>query len=355
MKITIEKLTDISLLRKACESTMQAGKTSSVTLDSMYRCEHSPIRTQLFWITMDELPTFVSVHCVRHKIGIEHYCRSNREDRREYIEGSSLTYKGYTAKLFNELFTYKDGKLYWIDSRCRNKIKEGDEAGTLTSHGRWQINYEGKTLFRSIVVYMMRFGFRPPVVDHIDRDKLNDKIENLRAATSAENSYNKKFSKKKGYKGVTEIKLKNGSTKWVAKIETGGFAKTIGRYDSEHEAAIAYDRVALDYYGEFAALNFEDGEKIPNRNSPIMHSVLVNAESLINMAKKRLCHQAHPDTLRAMISIKDAVRTVDPDLVRYMVPQCVYRGGYCPELRPCGKYRVIRYDPELIAKRMMVE
>lgn len=166
------KLTDIDLMHRACESTMQAGKTSSVTLDSMYRCEHSPIRTQVFWIEMDDVPTFVSVHFVRHKIGIEHFCRSNREDR-------------------------------------------------------------------------------------------------------------------------------------------GG-----------------------------------NGEA--NRHTPMRHSVLVNAESLINMARKRLCYQAHPETRAVMLAIREAVREVDPDLARYMVPSCVYRGGYCPELRPCGNYKVRRYDPDEI-------
>lgn len=47
----------------------------------MYMSEHSPIRTQLFGIEMIDIPTFVSVHFVRHKIGVEHYVKSNRTDR----------------------------------------------------------------------------------------------------------------------------------------------------------------------------------------------------------------------------------------------------------------------------------
>jgi len=52
-----------------------------MTLEKIYRCEHSPIRTQLFWIEMFGIPTFVSVHLVRHKIGVEHFVRSHRDDR----------------------------------------------------------------------------------------------------------------------------------------------------------------------------------------------------------------------------------------------------------------------------------
>lgn len=80
--ITITKLTDVSLLRTACTAT--TGKPSKMSLDKAYTCEHSPIRTQLFWIEMKDIPTFVSVHFVRHKIGVEHFVRSNRVDRAEY-------------------------------------------------------------------------------------------------------------------------------------------------------------------------------------------------------------------------------------------------------------------------------
>ena len=80
MQITAEKITDETLLRRACEATMH-GQRSQVGLARMYRAEHSPIRTQMFWIVMNEIPSFVSVHLVRHKVGVEHFVRSHREDR----------------------------------------------------------------------------------------------------------------------------------------------------------------------------------------------------------------------------------------------------------------------------------
>lgn len=83
MIITVTKLTDVDLLRKACDATRHPGQTpSSATLARMYQCRHSPIRTQLFWITMYGIPTFVSVHFVRHAAtGQAHYVESNRDDR----------------------------------------------------------------------------------------------------------------------------------------------------------------------------------------------------------------------------------------------------------------------------------
>lgn len=79
MYVTAKKLTDVSLLQRACGFT--TGKPSLASLSGMYSCEHSPIRTQLFWIELLDVPTFVSVHFVRHKVGVEHYVRSNRDDR----------------------------------------------------------------------------------------------------------------------------------------------------------------------------------------------------------------------------------------------------------------------------------
>ncbi len=79
MQVIVTKLTQPDLMRKACSYT--TGKPSSASLDRMYDCEHSPIRTQMFWVEMIGIPTFVSVHFVRHKVGVEHYVRSNRDDR----------------------------------------------------------------------------------------------------------------------------------------------------------------------------------------------------------------------------------------------------------------------------------
>lgn len=47
----------------------------------MLRCEHSPIRTLMFTIELIDIPYWVSVHFVRHKYGVEHYVKSQRNDR----------------------------------------------------------------------------------------------------------------------------------------------------------------------------------------------------------------------------------------------------------------------------------
>jgi len=80
MKIKVTKLTDKSLLDKACSFTV--GKDVDVqSMHKFYKSEHSPIRTQIFCVEMYDIPSFVSVHLVRHHVGIEHFVKSNRTDR----------------------------------------------------------------------------------------------------------------------------------------------------------------------------------------------------------------------------------------------------------------------------------
>lgn len=161
MRIYIEKITNVDLMRRACRFTTHGQVDSMMSLNKIYRCEHSPCRTQIFWIEMLGIPSFVSVHLVRHKYGVEHWVQTMRDDR--------------------------------------------------------------------------------------------------------------------------------------------------------------------------------GAETVADRLTPVNHAMMANAQALLNMARKRLCHKAHPETRLIMEHIKDHLKQVDPDLAKYMVPECVYRGDVCHELKPCGK------------------
>ena len=177
MKIEVNKITSIEDAHLAIESTMRSGFKAICNLDQLYMWEHSPSRTQMFWVNMIDIPTKVSVHFVRHAaVGQQHYVMSNRVDR-------------------------------------------------------------------------------------------------------------------------------------------GG---------------VGDDKVT--------------------RNTPVNHRMLLNAQHLIDMSRKRLCYQASQETWFTMNEIRLAISEFDKDLSKYMVPNCVYRGGYCCEPKPCGFYNVKRYNPDEIYK-----
>lgn len=85
-EVKATKITGADLMRLACSYTISAE--SEMTLDKIYQCEHSPMRTQMFVVEMKDIPTFVSVHFVRHKHGVEHFVKSNREDRASHTGDS---------------------------------------------------------------------------------------------------------------------------------------------------------------------------------------------------------------------------------------------------------------------------
>lgn len=78
-EVNVIKLTDISLAQRACSFTI--GKESHITLSKLYKYGHSPIRTQLFWIELKDIPLFVASQLVRSHVGVQFFQISKRIDR----------------------------------------------------------------------------------------------------------------------------------------------------------------------------------------------------------------------------------------------------------------------------------
>jgi len=104
-------------------------------------------------------------------------------------------------------------------------------------------------------------------VDHINRNKLDNRRENLRECTRSQNSMNKgkmvseKRQFKSKYKGVCRNK-----GLWRARIYKDAKQISLGYFDTEEEAARAYDNKAYELFGNFAALNFP--REVPAWPSP---------------------------------------------------------------------------------------
>lgn len=94
-------------------------------------------------------------------------------------------------------------------------------------------------------------------VDHINQNKLDNRKENLRLATSAENKRNrgKQSNNTSGYKGVMWDKA---TGKWMARICIDKKRIYIGWYSDKIDAAKAYDEKAKEVHGQFAQLNFQE-------------------------------------------------------------------------------------------------
>jgi hypothetical protein len=133
-------------------------------------------------------------------------------------------------------------------------------------NGYYRVGVQGKKHFihRLIAEYFIPNPNNKPYVDHIDNNRSNNRIDNLRWVTTSENNYNMSIKKtnKSGVKGVYWEKKRN---KWRADIKKNGVHFTIGRYVNKEDAIKARQLKAQELFGEFT----NKCEKIVNLNIKI--------------------------------------------------------------------------------------
>lgn len=150
------------------------------------------------------------------------------------------------------------------DSKCM----VDDEDYAILSRYSWSLDRKGyaKTSAFGTTIKMHRFLLNAPKnkqVDHIDGNPLNNQKENLRLCNNSQNQANrgkpktKKLETTSIYKGVH---LRKDLNKWTARIGFNGTRKHLGHFNTQEEAAKAYNKSALELFGEFAKLNQIEGE-----------------------------------------------------------------------------------------------
>lgn len=163
-----------------------------------------------------------------------------------------------TQSLLKELFSYKEGCLYWRQSNSVSNVKEGQKAGYFNKD-YYKVKVNGKSYLLHRLIFLYHHGFLPEEVDHEDLNKLNNNISNLRAATKGRNQMNKPkrantFSK---YKGVSQNYNSNTSAvlPFRARISLNKRTILLGYFATELDAAVAYNNASEKYHKEFAYPN----------------------------------------------------------------------------------------------------
>ena len=157
-----------------------------------------------------------------------------------------------TLKKLKDLLEYREGGLYW-KRRMSPKALIGDRAGFRKSNGYRYVVIEGRHYLEHRLVFLYNYGYLPKYIDHIDGDKENNEITNLRACTSCQNNYNRKIrsDNTSGVKGVSWYKPYN---KWVCKIWVDKKPIFLGYYEDLELAELVVHEARLHYHRDFANL-----------------------------------------------------------------------------------------------------
>lgn len=152
---------------------------------------------------------------------------------------------------FSNWFSYdpETGDLRW--NKTRGSAKAGHLVNCVNSEGYLVVALDGKQYRSHRIGWLLHYGEWPVSdLDHIDLDKTNNRIANLRECNDAQNQWNtKREAGKSRYKGV-DWHTKTG--RWRARIRIGsGQRIELGYFATEELAADAYAAAAVKYHGEF--------------------------------------------------------------------------------------------------------
>lgn len=157
------------------------------------------------------------------------------------------------SELLWELFEYKllTGELVWRKVTS-NRVCVGAATGSTHNQGYAATRIKGISYLTHRLVWAWIYGQDPKnlQVDHVDGNRQNNRWNNLRLATPAENARNSKVRKhnRSGIKGVRVLP----SGKYQARIRKNGVTIHLGAFETHEEASFAYKKAALELHGQFA-------------------------------------------------------------------------------------------------------
>lgn len=153
-----------------------------------------------------------------------------------------------SKEYLNSLFEYKDGELYW--KAKRTGVTVGNKAGYDSGNGYVGVQINGKNHKLHRIIFMMHHGYLPKYIDHIDGNKSNNDISNLRECSHQENLFNVSLGKanKSGEKNVW---WEEGRKRWRVCVvhKFGKFSKYVKDFELAQLLAI---EARNKYHGEFA-------------------------------------------------------------------------------------------------------
>lgn len=148
-------------------------------------------------------------------------------------------------------YNQETGEFRWKVRRSAN-AKAGSVAGSTDSSGHRQIKFETKTYLAHRLAWVMTHGRWPEMeIDHVNRDRTDNRLINLRECSHAENSKNRNIYAS-NTSGTTGVHWDRNAKRWIAYIGGGREKRHLGCFSSIEAAAAARSAAEKEVYGDFS-------------------------------------------------------------------------------------------------------
>ena len=170
-----------------------------------------------------------------------------------------------------DYISYSEESITWLINKVNRKggSRKGREIGNITSSGYLQFRFNEVYYSNHRVVYFLCTGIDPEEkqIDHIDGNKLNNKISNLRLANHRQNVFNSK-KRKDNTSGITGVIWNKDKKKWMSKIDNFGRFLNLGYFNSFDEAVAV--RIAAETDSRFRDQDYRNNHNDEHKLTPEM-------------------------------------------------------------------------------------
>jgi len=157
-----------------------------------------------------------------------------------------------THEELKSLFIYgtSTGNFYRKTSPC-NSVKIGDKAGTVKANGYTYIRFQGKQQAAHRLAWLFIYGRWPTKrLDHINGDKADNRMCNLRLVTQSENQLNRKLCSRSST-GIKGVSTHSASGKYQVTLSVDGVKRHFGLFGSIELAELVARGAREKYHGEY--------------------------------------------------------------------------------------------------------
>ena len=159
-----------------------------------------------------------------------------------------------TQVMLGDLFEYNvDSGVFLRRIRTGQNVQSGAVAGSMDGKGYWQISVCGRVFRAHRLVWLYVYGRWPDAqIDHINGDKADNRLTNLREVTNAQNMQNRLVLQKNNTSGFAGVSFYKPTGKWKSQIKVNGGVIFLGYFDTPEKAHEVYLNAKSDFHPSWA-------------------------------------------------------------------------------------------------------